>query len=474
MIIKRVKNILVSCLVCLPAVIFCQSKSSAKPNIIFILADDLGSAELGSYGNKFNETPNLDKLASQGLKFNQAYAAAPVCSPTRASIMTGQYPARVRITDFLPAKTTRLLDPAKYSTLNNPLQAVGYHTGIIGKWHLDTDFKNNIGGPDKHGFNEVIGTETKYIADGDYFYPYDKINTYTTGKPDEYLTDRQCGDAADFIARNKQKPFFLYLSFYSVHTALDAPEEVVNKYKKKYDVMHGAGSAEKIFGSDNGKYTSNKEHNPYLAAMLEQIDKGVGSIMAKLDKEGLAKNTLVVFFSDNGGAKGIGNNGELREGKTWLYEGGIRENLIMRWPDKIKAGSHTDFPVSSIDFYPTFLKMAEAKHPDSQKVDGINILPLITNGVKPLRDELYWHNPSETAKAANKMATVVRKGDYKLLQFYHGNRVELYNLKTDPGERKNLAEANPAKKEELLKLLEKWKKDVDAEIPDLVNAKSVN
>ena len=339
---------------------------------------------------------------------------------------------------------------------------------------MDTDFKNNIGGPDKHGFNEVIGTETKYIADGDYFYPYDKINTYKSGKPDEYLTDRQCADAVDFIGRNKQKPFFLYLSLYSVHTKLDAPEEIVSKYKKKYDAMHGGGLAEKIFGPDNLKHVSNQEHNPYLAAMLEQIDKGVGEIMAKLEKEGLAKNTLVIFFSDNGGAKGTGNNGILREGKTWLYEGGIRENLIMRWPDQIKAGTQTDFPVSSIDFYPTFLKMAGAKQPLNQKTDGINILSLITNGVKPVRDELYWHNPSETGKAANKMSSVVRKGDYKLLQFYRGNRLELYNLKSDPGERKNLADTNPAKKDELLLLLEKWKKDVDAEIPELANAKTIN
>ncbi|MEJ7692607.1 sulfatase [Daejeonella sp.] len=472
--IKQAKNILISCLVCFPAFVFCQSKTSSKPNIIFILADDLGSAELGSYGNKFNETPNLDKLASQGLKFNQAYAAASVCSPTRASIMTGQYPARVRITDFLPAKTTRLLDPAKYTTLNNPLQAAGYQTGIIGKWHLDTDFKNNIGGPDKHGFNEVIGTETKYIADGDYFYPYDKINTYTSGKPDEYLTDRQCADAVDFIGRNKQKPFFLYLSFYSVHTALDAPAEIIGKYKRKYDTMHGAGSAEKVFGPENVKHTSNKKYNPYLAAMLEQIDKGVGSLMDKLEEEGLAKNTLIVFFSDNGGAKGTGNNGNLREGKTWLYEGGIRENLIMRWPDKIKAGTETDFPVSSIDFYPTFLGMAGAKQPVNQKIDGINILPLMTKGAKPVRDELYWHNPSETGKAANKMSSVVRKGNYKLFQFYQGNRLELYNLESDSSERTNLADTNPVKREELLKLLEKWKRDVDAEIPDLVNAKTVN
>ncbi len=470
--INLMKYLISCCLAALPVFGFCQSQNPSKPNIIFILVDDLGSAELGSYGNKFNETPNIDKLASQGLKFNQAYAAAPVCSPTRASIMTGQYPARVRITDFLPAKSTRFLDPAKYVTLNKPLQDVGYRTGLIGKWHLDTDFKNNPGGPGKHGFNEVIGTESKYIADGDYFFPYDKIGTYTSGKAGEYLTDRQCADAVDFVGRNKKQPFFLYLSFYSVHTALDAPKEGVDKYMRKYDTVYGAGSAEKVFGPENTRHSSNKTHNPYLAAMLEQIDKGVGTIMAKLEAEGLAKNTLIVFFSDNGGARGTGNNGNLREGKTWLYEGGIRENLIMRWPAKIKAGSNNNAPVSSIDFFPTFLELAGAKQPANQKVDGISILPLITAGVKPTRDELYWHNPAETGKAVNKMSSVIRKGDFKLLHFYQGNRLELYDLKNDPEERKNLAEKNPAKRDELFGLLEKWRKEVDAEAPDLSTAKN--
>lgn len=334
----------------------------------------------------------------------------------------GSVPCKGKDYRFSTCKTTRFLDPAKYVTLNKPLQDVGYHTGIIGKWHLDTDFKNNIVGPDKHGFNEVIRTETKYIADGDYFYPYNKINTYSSGKEGEYLTDRQCADAVDFVSRNKKAPFFLYLSFYSVHTALAAPENIVSKYKKKYDLIYGAGASDKIFGPENLKNVSDKPHIPCVATMLKQIDKGVGSLMDKLDKEGIAKNTLVIFFSDNGSAKGTGNNGSFREGKTWLYEGGIS---------------------------------------------------LMTGGIEPKRDALYWHNPSETGKAPNKMSSVIRKGDFKLLQFYKGNRLELYDLKSDPGERKNLAQLKPAKRDELLKILEKWKKDVDAEAPDLTGGKKV-
>lgn len=445
---------------------FSQSKTS-KPNILFILADDLGWGELGCYGNTFNETPNLDKLAKQGMKFKQAYAAAPICSPTRASLMTGQYPARVHITDFLPAKTERFLDPAKYVTINEALKTVGYHSGIIGKWHLDTDFENNKGGPDKHGFDEVIGSETKYIADGDYFYPYDKNATLKDAEPNEYLTDRQSKEALNFIDRNKSNPFYLYLAYYSVHTKLDAPDDLVTKYKNKFDVKYGAGEAEKIFGEKNKRHEAPHKDNPYLAAMLERIDAGVGAIMAKLETEGLAKNTLLIFFSDNGGAPGVADNGHLRAYKSWLYEGGIRDNLIMRWPGKIKPDTQTEVPVISVDFYPTFLDVAGAKQPANQIVDGKTILPLMTSGIALKRDVMFWHYPSETGQWKEKMSSAVRKGDYKLIEFYEDKRLELYDLKTDEEEKENLAKKNPEKLKELKKLLDDWRKEVNAEIPQL-------
>lgn len=440
-----------------------QAKTDAPPNIIFILADDLGWAELGCYGNTFNETPNLDRLASQGIKFTNAYAAAPVCSPTRASLMTGQFPARVGITDFLAPNSGRLLEPAKYVTINEALAPAGYHSGLVGKWHLDTDFAKNAGGPRQHGFNEVIGTETKYIADGDYFFPYDKISTFHTGSENEYLTDRQSQEAVQFIRRNKQKPFYLYLSYYSVHTRLEAPKDLVDKYKKKFDARHGAGKAEKIFEVPGKKNQANHLDNPYLAAMLERIDAGVGSIMAELEKNGLAENTMVVFFSDNGGAGQVANNGNLRMNKTWLYEGGIRDCLVMRWPGKIKPNTTTDLPVSSIDFYPTFLEMARVKAPANHQVDGISLVPFLTRNEQPKREALYWHYPAETGKWKNRMASAVRKGDYKLLQFYADPRVELYNLKADPEEKNNLADKQPAKVAELQRMLDAWKKDVKAE-----------
>jgi arylsulfatase A len=435
-----------------------------KPNIIFIMADDLGFAEVASYGNGFNETPNLDRLEAEGIKFNNAYAAAPVCSPTRASFVTGQFPARVGITDFIAPKTGRYLDPEKFITINEALATTGYHTGYIGKWHLDTDFKNNIGGPVNHGFDEVIGTETKYIADGDYFFPYDKINTFDEGAEDEFLTDRLASEAVDFIRRNKEEPFFLYLSHYSVHTTLDAPQSLVDKYKKKFNEKYGKGQAEKIFDA-NKRHQANHIDNPYLAAMIERIDAGVGSIMEELDRNGLADNTLLIFFSDNGGAFRVANNGGLRMHKTWLYEGGIKEPLLMRWPEKIKAGTTTDVPVTSLDFYPTFVEAAGGENPTGYQLDGLSLIPLITEGTAPERDVLYWHYPSETGNWKNRMSSAVRQGDYKLIQFYEDNRIELYNLKDDPAEEEDLADKMPEKTEELHSLLTSWRSEVQAEEP---------
>ncbi len=459
-----------------------------RPNIIFIMADDLGWGELNTYNSTFNETPNLNRLASQGMQFQQAYAAAPNCSPTRASLMTGQYPARIGITDFLPEgpKTKKYLKPEDHVTLNETLSELGYHTGLIGKWHLETHFKNSKGGPEAHGFDEVIGSESSYIANGDYFFPYDKVASYTTGAENEYLTDRQNTEAVNFIKRNKNKPFFLYLSYYSVHTAMEAPEELVKKYRSKYDAKYGEGKSEELFGQNhNGPH----KDNPYLAAMLESIDTGIGKIMKSLEDQGLAENTLLVFFSDNGGAGKGANNGDLRGSKMWLYEGGIRVPLIMRWPKVIQAGSVEQTPVSSYDFYPTFVEVASGSlgnkamkktnedkskttkqsirnQLSKQSLDGVSLVPILSN--KKLNNRnLYWHYPSETARLQNNMASAVRAGDYKLLEFYKDNRIELYDLKKDPSETNNLAEKQPKITAKLKAELDAWKAEVNAESPAL-------
>lgn len=439
------------------------------PNIIFIMADDLGYRELGSYGNTFNETPNLDKLAAKSKVLPYAYTAAAVCSPTRASIMTGKYPARIGITDFIPEqeKTKKYLQPDKYLTVNEALKKKGYYTGIVGKWHLDTQFDNPQGSPKQHGFDEVIGSETEYIANGDYFYPYTMVQSYPKGKQNEYLTDRQNEEACRFITRNQDKSFFLYLSYYSVHTRLEAPDSTVAKYKKKYDTIHGKGKSD-IFENNNLK-EANTLDNPYLAAMLEHIDKGVGDIMATLEKLGLAENTIVIFTSDNGGANHVANNGELKANKTWLYEGGIRVPFMIHWPNKIAPGVDNT-PISSIDYYPTFVAAAGAD-PQEYDVDGINLLPMLTDLKQLSRNTLYWHYPCETAHWTERMASSVRHGDYKLIKFYLDDRYELYNLKNDPSEQGNLIHKEPQKLAELAHMLEQWKKEVNAEEP---NAEAIN
>ncbi|WP_090392701.1 sulfatase [Niabella drilacis] len=444
------------------------TEAQQRPNIIFIMADDLGSAELGCYGNTFNETPHLDQLAGEGARFTQAYSAAPICSPSRAGIMTGQYPARVRITDFLDNNADRYLDPARSYTINRALAAAGYHTGIIGKWHLDTKFSDPKGNPKQHGFDEVIGSETKYIADGDYFYPYDKISTFDKGADGEYLTDRQCSEASGFIMRNKAKPFFLYLTFYSVHTKLDAPDALVKKYKKKFDAKYGEGKAESLYGPQNGRHEADHPDNPYLAAMIERIDAGVGTVMETLKKAGIDKNTLVIFFSDNGGVWHLGNNGVLRAGKSWLYEGGIRENLIARWPATIRPHTTVDTRVMATDFYPTFLQLAQTKNRKDNRLDGKSMVPLLQGKTMGAREPFFWHYPSETGRWINRMCSAVRDGDYKLLYFYKARRTELYDLKKDPSEQTDLAVQMPEKAAELKKKLDQWLKAVDAEVPDTI------
>lgn len=460
--VKRI--LMIGCLL----LVVIAALAQTRPNIIFVLADDLGSSELGCYGNTFNETPNIDKMAAEGMRFTQAYSAAPICSPARAGFITGQYPARVGITDFLGNEAPRYLDPAKYYTLNEALSDAGYHTGIIGKWHLDTKFSNPIGNAKQHGFNEVIGSETRYIADGDYFYPYDKIATFNTGAEGEYLTDRQCREASQFIERNKKEPFFLYLSFYSVHTRLDAPDALVKKYREKFDHRYGAGAAAKMYDNeDNKRHEGKHKDNPYLAAMIEKIDNGMGMIMETLKKNGLEENTLVIFFSDNGGVAEFANNGNLRLGKSWLYEGGIRENLVAKWPAAIKQGTITNTPVCGIDFYPTFIEMAGGKSNKEHIVDGQSLLNIFKGKKSLQRKALYWHYASETGKWVPRMCSAIRMGNYKLLYFYADERIELYDLSIDPAENTNIAEARPAVVRKLKDALDKWKKEVNAEKPDI-------
>lgn len=454
--------VLLFVLVNVTAVIFAQGVKQ-KPNIILIMADDLGWGELGSYGNTFNETPNLDLLASQGTKFTNAYAAAPLCSPTRASIHTGQYPARVGITDYLPQshKTDKYLNPEEHYTLNEALNDAGYYTTMIGKWHLAPDYENLKGDPESHGFNEVIGFETKFIGPGDYFYPYEYVETLNkNGEPGEFLTDQLAQEACHVIERNSDRPFFINLNFYSVHTHLDAPRELVEKYKAKYDAKYGAGRADQLFERNN--LYAGYPDNPYLAAMIERMDTAVGEIMRKLEEKDLADNTMLIFFSDNGGVSGIANNGNLRSGKTWLYEGGVRDNLIVRYPRHVESVPVSHEPVSSIDFYPTFTELAGIQSVP-QKLDGTSILPAL-KGDEFDREALYWYYPAETIQDDNRKGYSVRRGDFKYYYFYPFDREELYDLSIDPGEKNDISKRRPKITADLRETARNWMADVKAPV----------
>lgn len=447
-----------------------KAKAAVKPNVIYILTDDLGYSELGCYGNTFNETPNIDKLASQGIKFKTCYAAAPVCSPYRAALMTGQYPARIGITDYLRPNSGEHLSTA-HTTIAEMFVANGYQTGIVGKWHLSGYVKAGAPEetlPDKHGFNEVMVSENQGIAEGWYFHPYQfnkDIKKKLKGKH-EYITDRQNVEAVEFIERNKDKPFFLYLSHYAVHTTLHGKPELVERFRKKA----GSGTSEPTKGNpDNDPYkqwpadSKAKRNNPHLAAQLFVVDEGVGMIMSKLKSLGLDKNTIVVFTSDNGGETTVTTNTPLRAGKSTLYEGGVREPLVIWNPMLIKKQAVVTEPVATFDFYPTFMELIGAKSND-QKLDGISFAKLLNNpSAKLPARNFYWNYPLEKPHfLGGRSAGSIRKGDWKLIEFYDKNEFQLFNLQNDPGENKDLAATSSEVVIELRKDLVAWRKEVNA------------
>jgi len=441
-----------------------------KPNVIFILTDDLGYSELGCYGNTFNETPNIDKLAAQGLKFKTCYAAAPVCSPYRAALMTGQYPARVGITDYLRPSSGEHLNTA-HTTLAEMFVENGYQTGIVGKWHLSGYTRAGAPEetlPDKHGFNEVMVSENEGIAEGWYFHPYlfnKDIQKKLPGQQ-EYITDRQNTEAVEFIERNKDKPFFLYLSHYAVHTTLHGKPELVDRFRNK----PGAGTSPPTKGNEaNDLYkrwpadSRAKLNNPHLAAQLFVVDQGVGMIMEKLKSLGLDKNTIIVFTSDNGGETTVTTNSPLRAGKSTLYEGGVTEPLVIWNPSLIKKPGTVTEPVVTYDFYPTFMELIEARS-NNQKIDGVSFAGLFKNPSSVLSERnFYWNYPLEKPHfLGGRSASSVRKGDWKLIEFYDRNEFELYNLKNDRQESNDLAASNPDKVSELKHDLTSWRSEVNA------------
>ncbi|MBM4039679.1 MAG: sulfatase [Planctomycetes bacterium] len=424
-----------------------ESASGPRLNFVFFLIDDLGQRDLGCYGSTVYETPHIDKLASQGMRFTDGYAACPVCSPTRASILTGKYPARLHLTDWIaghkrPNAKLAVPDWTMYLrheevTLAEALKPAGYVSASIGKWHLGgPDYR-----PEAQGFDLNVGGDHRGQPPS-YFDPY-KIPGIPDGKPGEYLSDRLTDEALKFIEANKSKPFFLYLPHYAVHTPLQAKKDLTEKYLAKGRPAKGQNGAT-------------------YAAMVASVDESVGRVMAKLDELGIADRTVVFFMSDNGGLASVTSNAPLRAGKGTLYEGGVREPWIVKWPGVVKPGSTCSVPVISTDFFPTILEMAGLKADPKQAPDGLSTVPLLKQTGTIEREALYWHYPHYHITLPG---GAIRCGDWKLIEYFEDGKLELYNLKDDLSETIDLAAKMPEKAAELRKKLDDWRKAVGAQMP---------
>ncbi len=449
-----------------------------KLNFVFILIDDLGWTDLGCYGSSFYETPNIDILASEGMRFTEAYAACPVCSPTRGSIMAGKYPARLGITQWIGGsqKPTEYADRLELEevTIAEVLKGQGYATGFVGKWHLSprgADIRADFY-PDKQGFDVNIGGDWSG-APPTYFYPYKKRNRALETMPEggeegEYLTDRLTDESEKFIEANKDRPFLLYLSHYAVHTPIESKQTLTDKYKAKAEKLPTGERprSASVYGRYNTRLV---QDNPAYAGMVQSVDESIGRVMKTLEESGVADNTAVIFMSDNGGLSTVPREGPtanlpLRAGKGWLYEGGIREPMFIKWPGVVKPGSVCDEPVTSTDFYPTMLEMAGLGLMPEQHIDGVSLMPLLKNKGKLERKAIYWHYPHYHG-SGNRPSGAVRAGDYKLIEWYEDNSVELYNLKSDIGEKHDLAKEMPEKAAELRGMLGRWLKQMNAKMP---------
>ena len=455
--------------------IFGCGLSAQPPNILFILIDDLGYMDIGANNpDTFYETPNIDALAASGMRFTDGYAANPVCSPTRYSIMTGKYPSRVDATNFFSGKREGLFRPAPLNdampleeiTLAEALKPAGYKTFFAGKWHLGPSEEF---WPEKQGFDSNKGGWTRGGPwfGNQYFSPYG--NPRLDDGPDgEHLPYRLANETMQFMEANQDGPFLAYLSFYSVHTPLMAPEALVEKYNRKARRLGLVGqetflTEEQVLPLSEKRRVRILQSHAIYAAMVEAMDTNVGRVLKKLNDLGIEKNTVVCFTSDNGGlstSEGLPtSNLPLRGGKGWTYEGGIREPYVIKWPGVTQPGSTSHTPVCSIDFYPTLLEIAGVSfdHP----IDGISLIPELRQTGTINRDALYWHYPHYSNQGGIPSGAI-RMGDWKLIERYEDGRTHLYNLQEDLGEEIDLAEAEPARVEKMKSKLHAWYEEVDA------------
>jgi arylsulfatase A-like enzyme len=431
-----------------------HSTEGKRPlNVVVFLIDDLGWTDLGYAGSDLYQTPNLDKLSRQGMRFTNGYSACTVCSPTRAALMTGKYPARLHLTDWIPGhkKENAKLDIPDWTqylagsevTLATVLRRAGYRTATIGKWHLGSRPESQ---PEAHGFDRnVAGTPAGQPPS--YFSPY-KIPTIKDGPKGEYLTDRLAEEAVHFLDENKDRPFFLYLPHFAVHTPLQAKKDQVAEYERK--IRPGM-----------------RHTNATYAAMVASMDAAVGRVLNRLAELGLEENTILIFTSDNGGLmlRNVTVNVPLRAGKGSTYEGGVRVPLIVRWPGVTSPGSVCREPVITCDYYPTLLEATGLADDAGHKVDGASLVPLLRDANATLaRDAIYWHYPHYHPGGATPYGAV-RARDWKLVEFFEDNHIELYNLKDDEGEQRDLAATEAERARALREQLHAWRRALGAQMP---------
>ncbi|NQY09300.1 MAG: sulfatase [Flavobacteriales bacterium] len=426
-----------------------QEVKQPKPNILFILVDDMGWSDLGVYGNKIHETPQVDKLAAAGMRFTNAYASCPICGPSRHAIMTGKFPSRTGFIDNLSDRKNRVRQFMKLKefTFAEALKDSGYQTGFVGKWHLTDETNSHL--PDVQGFDiNIAGSSWGFPMEG-FFSPYQMPNLKESPK-DEYLTDRLTTEAIQVMEdfSKKAAPWLMYMSYYTVHSPYHAKEEKIEKYVEK---ARAAGKE-----NFNSKY----------AAMVESMDENVGRLLTWLDEKDLRKNTIIIFTSDNGGSHRATTNAPLRGYKGEVYEGGIREPLIVDWPGVTKPGSICNAPVHSTDFYPSILEMAGLPLLPEQHQDGTSIVPALKGSKSFDRGPQLWFFPVDLGRDHNEPAAAIRIGDWKLIQFYNGKGPELYNLNTDISETNNLLKSNPEKATELQAKMDAMLEAHQAKIPE--------
>jgi arylsulfatase A len=504
------KSLAEKTLACLVLCVFSGTliAETKRPNVIFFLVDDLGWRDVGCYGSQFYETPAIDQLAKDGMLFDNAYSTCHVCSPSRASILTGKYPARTNLTEWLAGRPERDYEklhhaekitalPDEEQTLAETLQQHGYATANYGKAHLNKD-------PKTYGFDEAI---TGWVKS--YYHPFGgTYNKTLPAKEGDYYTDKLTDAAIDFIERSKDRPFFVHLEHFSVHDPIQGRKDLVQKYKRKLTAMprqDGPGyilepnpdgpaiSVERLkvlaenddsslHQNDRVWWVKQKQDNVEFAGMVAATDESLGRIRAKLKELGLEKNTIIIFTSDNGGmaasnqyrginhpretlnARFASSNLPLRGAKGWNYEGGIRVPLIVHWPDKIQPGSTSKALVTGTDYYPTLLEMLNLEALPDQHIDGRSFVAAL-KGQDYDRGPIYWHFPHYSNHGFQSPGGAIRSGRYKLLEYYENGTIQLFDLETDIGEQNDLAKSQPELAQKLKKMLHDWRDAVDARMP---------